>query len=48
MSESSASNYATILRRTLTYATAATDPFVFTNSDRTANVTPPSIRFRAA
>lgn len=43
-----ASNYATILRRTLTFATAATDPWVFTNTDRTANVAPPSIRFRAA
>ncbi len=48
LTSNTAANYATILRRTLTYATAATDPYVFTNADRTANVTPPSIRFRAA
>ena len=47
LTSATASNYATILRRTLTFATAATDPWVFTNSDRVANVTPPSIRFRA-
>lgn len=48
LTSSSASNYATVLRRTLTYATAATSPWTFVNADRTANITPPSIRFRAA
>lgn len=48
LTSSTAANYATILRRTRTFATAATNPWVFTNSDRVANVTPPSIRFRAA
>lgn len=48
LTSSSASNYATILRRTVTFANAAPDPWVFTNTDRTANITPPSIRFRAA
>lgn len=43
-----AANYATVLRRTLAYATPATSPWVFTNTDRVANITPPSIRFRAA
>lgn len=47
LTSSTAANYATILRRTLTYATPATSPWNFTNSDRVANVTPPSIRFRA-
>lgn len=48
LASSTATSYATILRRTLTYATAATSPWVFTNSDRVSNVSPPSIRFRAA
>jgi hypothetical protein len=48
LTSNTAANYATILRRTLTFATPATDPWSFTNADRTANVTPPSIRFRAA
>lgn len=48
LTSSSAANYATILRRTVTFANAAPDPWTFTNTDRTANVTPPSIRFRAA
>lgn len=48
LTSSTASNYATILRRTVTFANAAPNPWVFTNSDRVANVTPPSIRFRAA
>ena len=47
LTSSSATSYATILRRTLTYATAATSPWVFVNSDRVANISPPSIRFRA-
>ena len=38
----------TVLRRTLTYATAAPDPWGFVTTDPVANVTPPSIRFRAA
>jgi len=48
LTSSTAANYATVLRRTLTYATAATSPWNFVNSDRVANITPPSIRFRAA
>lgn len=48
LTSSTAANYATILRRTLTYATAAPSTWSFVNSDRVANVTPPSIRFRAA
>jgi hypothetical protein len=47
LTSATASNYATVLRRTLTYATAATSPWNFVNSDRVANITPPSIRFRA-
>ena len=48
LSNSIASNYATLLRRTVTFANPAPDPWVFTNSDRISNVGPPSIRFRAA
>lgn len=48
LTASNATSYATILRRTLTYATAAPQSFNFVNADRTANVTPPSVRFRAA
>ena len=48
LASSTATSYATILRRTLTFATAATSPWVFTNSDRVSNISPPSIRFRAA
>jgi hypothetical protein len=42
-----ATSYATILRRTLTYASPAPAIWGFVNADRVANVTPPSIRFRA-
>ena len=45
---SNATTYTSVLRRTLAFATAATNPWVFTNTDRVANITPPSIRFRAA
>lgn len=48
LTSSTASNYATILRRTVTFANAAPDPWTFTNTDRAANTSPPSIRFRAA
>lgn len=48
LTSNNATSYATVLRRTLTYATPATSPWNFVNSDRVANVTPPSIRFRAA
>lgn len=48
LTSSTASNYATILRQSINYALGAPDPFVFTNGNRTANTTPPSIRFRAA
>jgi hypothetical protein len=44
---SSATSYTTILRRTITYATAAPAIWNFVNADRIANITPPSIRFRA-
>jgi hypothetical protein len=42
-----ATTYATILRRTLTFATPAPANWAFVNGDRVANITPPSIRFRA-
>lgn len=42
------SNYATILRRTITYANALPANWNFVNGDRTSNVTPYSIRMRAA
>lgn len=48
LTSNNATSYATILRRTLAFATPATSPWNFVNSDRVANVTPPSIRFRAA
>jgi hypothetical protein len=44
---SNATTYASVLRRTLTYTTAAPAIWGFVNADRVANVTPPSIRFRA-
>lgn len=46
--DATATNHYTTLRRTLTYATAATDPWSFVAGDRTANVAPTAIRFRAA
>lgn len=48
LTANNASNYATVLRRTLAYATPAPNPWGFVNADRVANVTPPSVRFRAA
>jgi hypothetical protein len=48
LSSVSASNHYTVLRRTLTYATAATTPWAYVNTDKTANVAPTAIRFRAA
>lgn len=48
LSGSNTANYYTILRRSLAFATAATSPWNFVVGDLTANVTPPSIRFRAA
>ena len=45
---SGGSNYFTVLRRTLAYATALPNPWVFATSDRAANIGPPSIRMRAA
>lgn len=48
LTSNNATSYVTVLRRTLTYATPATSPWNFVNSDRVANITPPSIRFRAA
>lgn len=48
LTSSTASSYATVLRRTLTYATSAPSPWNFVTTDLVANVTPPSIRFRAA
>lgn len=41
-----AASQMTVLRRTLTFATAATNPWAFTSTDLVANITPPSIRFR--
>lgn len=37
----------TVIRRTITFANAAPDPWGFVNTELTSNVTPPSIRFRA-
>ena len=48
LTSSAASNYATVLRRALTFATPATSPWSFANSDRRANTTPPSVRMRVA
>lgn len=45
---SEGANYFTVLRRTVTYANAAPDPWAFVAGDRVAAVTPPSIRMRAA
>jgi hypothetical protein len=45
---SNATTYASVLRRTLAFATAAPATWGFVNTDRVANITPPSIRFRAA
>jgi hypothetical protein len=45
---SNGANYFSILRRTITYANAAPNPWDFVTSDLVANVTPPSIRMRAA
>lgn len=42
------SNYFTVLRRTITYATALPANWNFVTGDRVANVGPPSIRMRAA
>lgn len=47
LTSNNATSYATVLRRTLTYATAAPSSWNFVNSDRVANITPPSIRFRS-
>lgn len=41
-------SYATILRRTIPYGDPAPNNWEFGNTDRVANITPPSIRFRAA
>lgn len=47
LSSNTAANYSTILRRTVTFANAAPNPWNFVNTDRTSNITPPSVRFRA-
>jgi len=47
LTTSNATSYATVLQRTLTYATAAPSSWAFVAGDLVANVTPPSIRFRA-
>jgi len=44
---SNGSNYFTILRRIITYASGAPTTWNFVSGDRVAGVTPPSIRFRA-
>jgi hypothetical protein len=41
-----ASSYATVLRRTLVFNTLAPETWSFVDSDRAANITPPSVRFR--
>lgn len=45
---SNGSNYFSVIRRTLTYANAAPDPFAFVAGDLVANITPISVRMRAA
>ena len=45
---STGTSYYTVLRRTLAYATATPALWNFVKTDLAANVTPPSIRFRAA
>jgi hypothetical protein len=43
-----AATHFTVLRRTLTYATAAPSPWAFVAGDRVASIAPTAIRFRAA
>lgn len=40
--------YYTVLRRTLTFATAATNPWAFLNADRVAGIAPTAIKMRVA
>lgn len=47
LSGSNATSYFTVITRTLTYANALPDPWVFTSTDLAAS-SPPSIRMRAA
>jgi hypothetical protein len=39
-------SYATVLRRTLAFASAAPSSWAYVNADRASNASPPSIRFR--
>jgi hypothetical protein len=48
LTSSTASSYATVLRITHTFANALPNPWVFAPAHLVANVTPPSIRMRAA
>jgi len=48
ISGSNNTTYYTVLRRTITYADAAPDPWVFASGELTAGATPPSIRFRVS
>jgi len=48
LTASNSNLYYTCIRRTLSYATAATDPWVFTSTDLISNVAPTSIRLRKA
>ena len=44
---SNGTNYFTVLRKTVTYASGAPDPWGFVSGDRAANIMPVSIRMRA-
>ena len=48
LSSSGGTSYFTVLRRTLAFATPLPASWVFVSGDRDANITPPSIRMRAA
>lgn len=47
LGSSTSSSYATILRKTVTYASGPPTTYTFNTADRSSNTTPPSIRFRA-
>ncbi len=47
-SSSTSTTYNTVIRRTLAFATAAPSTWTFNSAELTGNITPPSIRMRAA
>jgi hypothetical protein len=46
LASATATNYATILRRTVAFTSAAPSSWAYVNAERISNVSPPSIRFR--